>query len=401
MPIFDNSNPKPSKLREASEIPGFNDAPRDEDGNVMLSSIFAGFNEPMEKTVTDIDDPNYRQYVPYPELKKTFAEFFDLTDNTTRTHLRAMNEAEHNGTLTSLTNKLYDQIVSKAHNIDFGEIPKTKGDITKVSNFNDMKDTIAILKGIIKEYKDDPKPVDDLAVCITNIQGRKDMFERAFRANCELPMLMYNNMVMAVEVGISHLITACIEFIKAPKDESYSIQLDKLAYTKSRDNLVYNSIAKFNRLCESGDFDTAMNSIVDRKVRKFTGVSAVAGITVGIIIITNIIPILRELVYLFYHLRVSLSDYFDTQADLLTMNAYTLKSNETIPEDERDEIIEKQNSIAAKFKDVANFFSIKDKKAEVKATKEIENSAKTYKLDDDNNITSEEPDDEDNGSVLF
>ena len=401
MPIFNRFDPKPKQLAESSDIPGFNDAPRDEDGNVIMSSIFAGFDEPMEKTVAITDTPEYRRYASYPELKKTFAEHFDLDDKTTRTRLMTMNEAEHNGTLTSLTNKLYDQIVSKAHNIDFGEIPKTKGDITKVSNFNDMKDTIAILKGIIKEYKDDPKPVDDLAVCIANIQGRKDMFERAFRANCELPMLMYNNMVMAVEVGISHLITACIEFIKAPKDETYSFQLDKMAYTKTRDNLVYGSIAKFNRLCESGDFDTAMNAIVDQKVRKFSGATAVAGITVGIIIITNIIPILRELVYLFYPLRVSLSDYFETQADLLDMNAYTLKSNETIPEEDKQEIIEKQNSIASKFRDIANFFAIKSKKAEVKATKDIENSAKTYKLDDENNITSEEPDDDEGGSVLF
>ena len=395
-------------LRESAatvEIPGYDEAALKEDGSLDLSSIFAGFEEDtdnkMDKIIGD-DMIELRRYQPYPELKKALNEHFDVFDKTTRNQLRAMNEAQHNTALTALTSKLYDQIVSKAHNIDFGEIPATKGDITKLSNFETMKETIGIIKGIVTEYKQDTKPVDEISVAIGNIQGRKDMFERAFRANCEMPMLMYNNMVMAVVVGTSHMITACIEFIKSPKGESFAIQLDKIAYIKSKDNLIYESISKFNRICENGDFDQAMNMIIDKRIRKFTGISIGAGIVVGVIILTNIIPLLRELVYLFYHTRVSLSDYCNVQADLLTMNAYNLANNDINTDaNEKSDIVEKQNKIAEKFRKIANFFAIKDKKAEVEATKDIENSAKKYKLDMNSDIVSEEPDEEDSGSALF
>ena len=382
-----------------SEIPGFDDAAKNPDGKLDLSSIFAGF-EPENKPIIPAEE--LKHYQPYPELKKAFNEHFDIMDDHTRKTLMAMNEAEHNTALTALTSKLYDQIVSKAHNIDFGEIPKTKGDITKLSNYETLKETLGIIKGIVTEYKQDTKCIDEVSVAMTNIQGRKDMFERAFRGNCEMPMLMYDNMVMAVVVGTSYLITACIEFIKAPRDESFTIQLDKVAYNKSKDHLIYTSISKFNHMCENGDFDQAMNMIIDKKIRKFTGITIAGGIAVGVIILTNIIPLLRELVYLFYHTRVTLSDYYETQADLLTMNAYNLQHNDVrTSQDDKNEIIEKQNKVAEKFRKMANFFAIKNKKAEVAATKDIENSAKKYKLDADANIVSDEPDESDSGSALF
>ena len=383
------------------EIPGFDEA-RDEDGKVDLSSIFAGYDKFTDPDITDLTkDDEHRDYVPYPGLKTALYEYFDITDTGTRRQLMAMNEAEHNSALLALTSKLYDKVVSKAHNIDFGEIPKTNGDITKLSVIEDTKDTLGILKGIVKEYRQDTKPIDQISLAISNIQSRKDMFMRAFRANVEMPMLMYDNMVMAVIVGTNHLITACIEFIKAPKDESFTIQLDKIAYAKSKDHLIYNSIAKFNRICENGDFDKAMNAIIDKKVRKFTGIATGVGILLGIIVVTNIIPILRELVYLFYHTKVSISDYCEAQSNLIAMNAYNLERNDISSDADKAEIVKKQQGIADKFRKLANFFAIKDKKAEVEATKDIENNNRKYRLDSDANIVAVDNGGDGGSSALF
>ena len=383
-----------------SEIPGIDDVIRDEDGKIELSSLFAGFDT-QELAKDIVDNKELNSYVPYPNLKATFNEYFDITDDSTRKQLMSMNEAQHNSTLTNLTSKLYDQIVSKAHNIDFGEIPKTKGDITKLSNYETLLDTLGILKGIVKEYKEDTKPIDEISIAIANIQARKDMFMRAFRSNSELPMLMYDNMVMAVVVGTSHMISACIEFIKAPRNESFIIQLDKIAYNRSKDHMIYSSISKFNHICDNGDFDKAMNSVLDQRIRKFTGTTVAMGVAIGIVIITFIIPILRELVYLFYHARVNISDYFEVQADLLTMNAYNLENNDISTKVDKSDIVDKQRGIADKFRKIANFFAIKNKKAEVEASKDIANSNKKYKLDSDANIVTDEPDETTTSSALF
>ena len=362
-----------------------------------LGSIF---DRPKEDEI-EFDSLNIRKYIPNSDLEKTFVEFFDCRDQTTRRKLMAMTEAEHNSALTNLTSKLYDQIVKKTHSIDYGEIPKTKGDISKLSNYEDLMDTLGILKGIVKEYKQNTKPIDDISVAIGNLSGRKDMFERAFRYDCELPMLMYNNLVMAVIAGTSFMITSCIEFIKAPRDETFIIQLDKVAYNKSKDALLYNSLAKFNKSCESGDFDKAMNMIIDKKIRKFTGIAVASGIVAGIIILVNIIPILRELTYFFFYVKNSISDFFGVQADLLMMNAYNVQRNEALDADDKDEIVEKQLAIANRFRDISNKFAIDKKKAEVEATRDIEKSGKKYKLDANADIVAEDDDDGSDTSVLF
>ena len=372
------------------------------DQKSSLGSIFDALSDP--DLNNDISS-EIRKYVPYPEVEKFFVETFDYKDQNTRRQLISMNEVDHNSILTSLTSKLYDQIVSKTHHIDYGDIPKTKGDITKLTNFDSMIETLGIIKGIVKEYKQDPTPVDTISVAISNIQARKDMFERAFRYDCEFPMLMYNNVVMAIVASISFMITASIEFIKAPKDESFTIQLDKVSYNKSKDGLLYSGLEKFNKACQNGDFDKAMNMIIDKRVKKFiggaTGIMVGAAIITTLLIITNIIPILRELTYMFYYIKVSINDFFDVQADLLTMNAYNLQHNDTFNEDEKKEIVEKQMKIATTFRAIANKFAIDYKKAEVQATKDIEKTGKKYKLDNDANIVADDEDDSSDSSVLF
>ena len=62
-------------------------------------------------------------------------EHFDIYDNRTRNILLAVNEADQDGVMKSLADKLYSHIVEKVDDIDFGTIPLSKGDITKIDNY--------------------------------------------------------------------------------------------------------------------------------------------------------------------------------------------------------------------------------------------------------------------------
>ena len=64
-------------------------------------------------------------------------------------------------------------------------------EITKLSKYEDMKETIRILHDLLKEYKQDTGPVDELSVAFSNVETRKELFEKAYRYNTELPMVMY------------------------------------------------------------------------------------------------------------------------------------------------------------------------------------------------------------------
>lgn len=340
------------------------------------------YYSPDEKNTDEEVSPT--EYVGYPEVKKKLNEMMDLSDSKTREYLLSLDEASQNTVLTNLTSKLYDHIVKKTTDIDYGTIPSTKGDITKLDVYDDLKDVLGILKGILKEYHENGGPVDVCTECLTNLETRKDIFNRAYHADCQLPILIYENTVLALVSGVSYLIAACIEFIKAPRDETYSIQLDKIAYAKSKDYRLYSSLEKFNKSCSNGDMDKAINEVIAHRVKKFAGITAgaIAAAAVGIIIIMNIIPILRELVFLLYYTRTQISDFFEIQAELLQMNAYNVEANKSLDSSDRKEIARKQRDIADKFLSISNFVRIDAKQSDVKASRELESNKKKYKVDE-------------------
>ena len=366
-------------------------------------------------------------YDPIPSGSSAiYNEYFNMNDETTRKYIISLTEDSHNTVLGKLTAKLYNHSLKKTDKIDFAEIPTTKGDITKLSNYDDLVEVIKILKNIVTEYKQDPAPVDEISTALANIQTRKDLFTRAFAAKCELPMMIYNEIVLAIYTGVSYMISACIEFIKQPRDDSFKISLDKVAYNKSKDHMIYDSLKKFNKACEKGQFDTAMNAIIKKKITKFQessnlmkknnfilvdtihespilvgAIVAAISLPVVIFLITNLIPILRELSYLFFHAKASFSDYCDTQADLLQMNAYNLENNNTIDINKKEKIIDKQMKIADRFRKIANKVAIDSKKAEAEANKELKNVKDNITVEEIENLDLEAEDIESSGSALF
>ena len=335
------------------------------------------------------DEENaYGDFFRDPKIMSAFTEHFDLTDRNTRRGIIHLNEADQNAVLTALTSKLYDHIVTKVDDIDYGEIPSTKGDITKLTTFERSIECVDILRNILKEYKQDTAPIDVVSEAIANVSSRKDLFERAFKFDVELPMIMYNNMVLSIINGISYMISTCIEFIKTPNQNSFSIVLDKIAFAKSKSNMIYKNLQKFNKCCSSGEFDKAMNHVITARVKGYNesyvneslGITAIAAVVVGILLV--IIPLLREIVFFFYYARMRVSEFFDVQADLLQMNAYNLENAESADEDAKERIVSKQYKIVELFRKIANKISFTNKKAEVDTTKEIENDSKKIKLGD-------------------
>lgn len=334
----------------------------------------------------DIDPEAEREkFFQYPAFVSAISEHFDFTDKDTRKRLHNLDEAGQETVLTNLTSKLYDNIVKKAKDIDYGDIPDTKGDVTKLDNYDDLKETIGLLRDIVREYKQDTAPIDVLAEALSNIETRKTLFTRAYQYDIELPVLMYNTIVLGIITGTSYMIATCIEFIKSPKDETFQTVLDTMAYKKSKEHLVYNTLTRFNKSCASGEMDKTMDFLVNERAKKFTGAVAVA-VTAGAIVviglILNIIPIMRELIFFFYYTRTSIADFFDMQADLLQMNAYNLQHNEHKDPKEREEIAAKQIQVADSFRSVAKKVAVDGKTAESRAIQDNKTEDKKMKMSD-------------------
>lgn len=348
---------------------------RNENRDVDFSKLFS-YKDPDMKSVFDDDE----KHTLLPEFNKAIIEHFDLTDRATSKILTHLNEEAQNTVLSALASKLYDNMMKKCDDIDYGEIPATKGDVTKLSKYDVMKDTLKTMHDLLKEYKQDTGPVDELTVALSNLEARKDLFERAYKYNSEMPMMIYCNVTYGIIVGITFMIASCIEFIKDPGSTSFKMSLDKVAYAKSKDHLIYQSIRKFNKSCEKRELDKAMEAIMKAQIKGVKEstvqldeglVLTAAGIAAGVLaVIIGIVMIIRELIFLFYWLRVEMSDLYELQANIGMINVYNLQRDDSFGEERKAKIIKKQLEYVEKYRKLSNKFAVQMKTAEVKAEQE-------------------------------
>jgi hypothetical protein len=250
------------------------------------------------------------------------------------------------------------------------------------------------LRSIVKEYHQSTEPIDVVSDAIANIRSRTKLWTKCYAMNLELPIILYQSIVMACVSSISLLIATSIEFIKNTDDGTYTAALDKVAYNKTSVNLLYNNLKKFNAACKAGQIDEMVNQVIAMNSKQFVGTIAnilVSG-TAVVMIIKFIVPMLRELVFFFYHAKQSVSDYFAVQADLLEVNANNLQYKSSIPDEKKTAIYDRQKGIADKFRNISNAFAIKMNKAQHDADKSITSEKKKYKISD---ISTDNPDSED------
>lgn len=198
------------------------------------------------------------------DYNKLIRENFDISDTKTRRTIIALEDAEQSQLLTALTSALYDKIVEKVDKIDFGTIPRSRGDITKVEGFEKTLECLNIMRQIVMEYKENPDIVDTVLSAIENIRNRKATFVKAYSMNIEFPIVLYNTVVLSIEQCVSFLIAVCIQYIKDPATQDMKAALDKVSYSNTRDNLLYEQLVSFNKLCVSKEIDSILDDIIKK-----------------------------------------------------------------------------------------------------------------------------------------
>lgn len=318
-------------------------------------------------------------------IEKAFCEYMDIQDRDTRNQILALDEADQTSMLLSLTSKLYTMIVDKVTDIDFGDIPESKGDVTMLESYDKITDVIETLTGILEQYRQPTDSIDAIRAALDNLENDKVIYKRGFQAKIEIVMTTYNTMVLSIINSLSYMIAVTIEFIKNPgTNNGYKIILDKAGIARTRDSLVYSNLVRFNKACASGEIKKAFDPLIKAKARGLLGMSLgtiATGLAVAAILV-NILPIVRELTYFFFAINTRISQYFDLQADLLEMNAQMIKNNEVTTVEDKKLVANRQLSIASRFRKIAEFFTVKTKEADKNAYKEIKDDSKAYKIND-------------------
>lgn len=321
-------------------------------------------------------------------------EHFNVSDRKQRQILLALDEADQNQVMMSLSGKLYDMIVKRVDEIDYGQIPESKGDITKIPNYMDLTECLQTIHDLLVEYKQPTDPIDTVMESIENLKDSKKLWERAFAVDCSFPIVTYNTIALSIVSSVSFLISTSIEFIKDPVQNNYNIALDKVGYTKSKNNLLFKNLAKFNKAYKKGEVEKTMEQLIkaNNQVKTENGtikedaaviVAGIALTATVISLISCLVPLLQELVAMLYCARQNVSDYLSVQSDLVRLNAENVKLDYTKTESERNKIYQKQSKIADVFKKISNKLAIKFKSSEKQAEKIVkDDNAKKYDIED-------------------
>ena len=319
-------------------------------------------------------------------VQNLMLEYMDMTDYDTAMPLFNLNEAEQNTFLISLTTKLYQMIVNKIDDVDFGDIPNSKGNIRQYSKYKQLRECVETLNNIFIQYKENTQPVQVLDNALSNLENNADIFMAGYAGDIPMIKMTYETTALGVIQGIGFMIATCIEYVKTPRKEGLEITLKKTGIRKVKDHLVYENLIKFNDACRTGDLEKALRPLIKNKVKNFADVLTALHVIIALgVLVAAIIPFVRQLVYFFYASRVRMSTYLDAQADLLEMNATELRNNDTIQTvDDKNRVIARQLKIAKLFHNTADKIAIDSKSSENQATKDLATDKKAYKLDDVN-----------------
>lgn len=334
-------------------------------------------------------------YNPFLEAVSVLTEWEKPKETETEGMLKdrvyAIVEDVNSPVTRNLQEKMFQLVLNKAH-IDFGDIPKSAGNIKKYSGYPTMFDTLQTIEDLAKEYNAGLvlEYVNIVKTAIRNLEDLSATYQMGFTNKVDYVALEYDTYVYFCVEATTSLIYSFVDIIKSPEkslmdfsvrntklraDEFYFVQLKK--FNKAQDNMGIEYRKMLENLCNKGK-------------NNFTGVE-VLGVTAVVAAAMAIVPITREIAYQIYHFRGKLSDTLATQATFLELNKTRLENTETMDAKKRQEIIKKQTELAKKLTKLSDIIRVKSAKSILDSKRELSNDNKKLSIGSITNDISNSP----------
>jgi hypothetical protein len=311
----------------------------------------------------------------YPDVVRVSPIVMEASSSNDQKYMQGMNKDDIHQINGTLIQNLYKTILERK-DCDFGDIPNSKGDITKCKYYASTVESLNVLSELMVKNEIPTKDVDVVKESIDNIKKFKPTFEDAFRLKQDYLILFYNTIVMAVIDATSMLIADYMNYLVGPEQSRYDTV--KSRSDKGRGRISLENLQRFNGEVKVGHFETMANYLFDAQRKNFTG----TGIVITGVVITalvSVIPITRELIYFYYRTRVRLADYLDMQADFLELNRLGVEASSKSAAQKKD-ILKKQEKIILKCRRRADKLKINDEDIGALAKKQVADDNKGFSL---------------------
>lgn len=256
--------------------------------------------------------------------------------------------------------KLYKDVLEKKH-VDFGDIPKSRGDITSYSGYSNMMDTLDTLRQLANENNASGviEYIDIISKAVSNIQALTNIFKKGFSTRTEYVALEYNSYVYLCVEATTALIYSFVEYVKNPTTRALEL---KIVDSKLRaDAFFFNQLDKFNNIQAKmrNDYIAMLDNMCSGDKDSFIGTSTLVGIGAVIGMAAISIPITREVIYQIFNIRTKLSDYLELQSNFLEMNRARVENNDILMPAKKKEILVKQEKLSKKLKSLSDKLKLK------------------------------------------
>lgn len=301
----------------------------------------------------------------------------NATSYTEKSKIQKLTEAEQAVVNNRMISNLYQSALKKG-NIDFDNIPLSKGDIQKVDGYQNMLGTLDVLKGLSKKFGIKIPEIFTVEDAVNNIRLQRNIFERAFGLNVDFMKMYYNTLVYACIESTSLLISSYVEYTRTVNNVEFSLKKGKGIYG----NICLDNLVKFNESVKNGSFVKFANGLMNKDKNEFLGAVGVAkGAMTAIAIGTSLVPLVRQLIFYFYDSRMQISEFLQQQKDMLEMNKFSVEAS-SMEAQKRNNILNKQKSVIDRLEKVSD---------KIKVNQQIANKSAENKVKDENknwNITN-------------
>ncbi|MEI2420727.1 hypothetical protein V6O07_10675, partial [Arthrospira platensis SPKY2] len=240
--------------------------------------------------------------------------------------------------------------------------------------------------------------LEDIKEALSYLEKHKVEFSKGFLTENNLIEVIYNTLVYSILGATNLLISIYVDYIKTP---GLSLDLAIDTQKKHRDFILFKSIKDFNTSCRKGDMVKLFASMKDKS--KFIGVGAF-GVGALVAAALLIVPIIRQMIFSVYNVRMSVAQYLEQQSEFLKLNAETLQDNNSVHTRlDRKKVIKNQMNTAKKLETLSNRIAIKFEDADKKGKKELDKriSLKEIEPSFNNSIGASSSDDSFDGGGLI
>lgn len=332
-------------------------------------------------------------------------------------YTQLMTESAQSNLTDVVLNKMLELTIGKYNKIDFSEIERSRGDVTKIKYYKNLEECINSLIEIHSVTNKIPSIII-VSDALNNLRTLKSTFEYNFRIKNSAAIMIYNTIMYGIMMAVSYIIAASISISKRETASNGAAKV-KVYEADPKSMVIVNSLAAFNTSVADGTLMKFMKEAEDFKVqnesvevmeegivgtgaellryggniaksfakggkantamKSFAGTKAGkivigAGAATGLLLVgSRVIPVIRFIIYNIYRCKQSISDAAALQARYMELNIESLKEMDSNAIAGRtkilhkpitsEELITKQTKWVDRFNSLSQKFALDSDKA--------------------------------------